>query len=462
MIYNENTVISSLQQSAYDALDMMFKEYQSKNPLFKYDFRFGSNYDEYTDTDTFNIVMQTGNINLLPAHYTNIEIDGHSIPYIPFAGTVEIALSIINPVSVKTINNVPFAVNQEAQIDYNLDNQSNENYGVNYDIELADEISENKIQDTARLLEGLVLFLHRKGIKVNNFEFTFIPDMPLISGELQIGEYRLLEDMFISCKFQDTTYFDIDSGENTEVYFKLDGNWEKLYQVVDFSFTYGAVDTDFPVSPKVLTQNIQNQLLVEGTISTPAINNLGANKKLVEYFDLAQIEKLQNVEMKFTRNGKDWKKTKVNIKVLDKPSNIDTFGTTVYSLKVIDPITDLSQEEIEPPQPEDRFWHTVWVGNAPLSFDNTTFLVQGLDNSYPTRITGTATLWDSDHPEEEPEGYTEWNETELPIDETIGDGSSIWWRIKLYLVGGSLCCEPSHSGSYDDYAGSITKIEQYY
>ena len=171
--------------------------------------------------------------------------------------------------------------------------------------------------------------------------------MPVITGQIEIGEYRLVEDLFVSCKFQDVSYFDIDSGENVEVYFKLDDEWEKMYQVVDFSFTYGAVDTDFPVSPKVLTQNIQNQLLIEGNISTPAISNLGANKKLVDYFDLGQIEKLQNVEMKFTRNGKDWKKTKVNIKVLDKPSNIDVFGTTIYSLRVIEPIRDYNSEDDE-------------------------------------------------------------------------------------------------------------------
>ena len=340
-MYTVNTVISSLSQSLYTGVDNILKEYQQLNPSFKYDLRYGSNYDEYTDTDTFNIVMQVGTINRLPAHYTNIEMDGHTIPYLPFAGTVDIALSILNPVSVHYTNEVPFNNIQDAQIDYNLDNQSEENYGENYDVGLLDEVSADKVQSSTRLLEGLSLFMYRKGIRVNNYEFTLLPDLPIITGEVQIGEFRLLEDMFISCKFQDTTYFDIDSGENTEVYFKLDGNWEKLYQVVDFSFTYGAVDTDFPVSPKVLTQNIQNQLLVEGSISTPAINNLGANKKLVEYFDLGQIEKLQNVEMKFTRNGKDWKKTKVNIKVLDKPANIDTFGTTIYAIKVVDPITDL-------------------------------------------------------------------------------------------------------------------------
>lgn len=343
-MYSINTVISSLTQSLYDSVDNLLKEYKQSNPLFKYELRYGTNYDEYTDEDTFNIVMQVGTINRLPAHYTNIEVDGHNIPYLPFAGTVDIALSIINPIAVHYANEVPFSTIQDSQIDYNLNNQSEENYGENYDMGLLDDVSADKIQSSTRLLEGFALFMYRKGIKMNNYEFTFIPDLPIITGEVQIGKFRLLEDLFISCKFQDTSFFDIDSGENTEVYFKLDDKWEKLYQVVDFSFTYGAVDTDFPVSPKVLTQNIQNQLLIEGSISTPAINNLGANKKLVEYFDLGQIENLQNVEMKFTRNGKDWKHTVVNIKVLDKPSNIDTFGSTIYSIKVIEPITDLGSD----------------------------------------------------------------------------------------------------------------------
>lgn len=343
-MYSVNTIISSLSQSIYSTVDKILKEYQALNPRFKYDLRYASNYNEYTDTDTFNIIMQVGTINRLPAHYTDVELDGQTIPCLPFAGTVDVALSIINPVAVKYTNDVPFTTVQETQIDYNLDNQENTNFGENYDLGLLDEMSENKVQDTVRLLEGLSLFLYRKGVKTNNFELTLLPDLPLISGELEVGEFRLVEDLFIACKFQDTSYFDIDSGENTQCYFKLDGNWEKLYQIVDFSFTYGAVDTDFPVSPKVLTQNIQNQLLIEGSISTPAINNLGANKKIVELFDLGEIEKLQNVEMKFTRNGKDWKKTKVNIKVLDKPANIDTFGSMVISLRVIDPITNLESD----------------------------------------------------------------------------------------------------------------------
>ena len=128
-MYSINTIISSLTQSLYDGVDNLLKEYQQVNPSFKYELRFGSNYDEYTDKDVFNIVMQVGTINRLPAHYTNVELDGHSIPYLPFAGTVDVALSILNPVAVHYTDEIPLNQIQDSQIDYNLDNQSPENHG---------------------------------------------------------------------------------------------------------------------------------------------------------------------------------------------------------------------------------------------------------------------------------------------------------------------------------------------
>ena len=103
MIKTTNTLITSLSESIYDCVNLMLKEYQDLNPSFKYKLSFATNYDTEVQEDVFDIVLQIGTIDRVPAHYSKIGEKSELI----FAGITDIALSILNPVSLKYTHNLP-------------------------------------------------------------------------------------------------------------------------------------------------------------------------------------------------------------------------------------------------------------------------------------------------------------------------------------------------------------------
>lgn len=340
---SKNPLQSSLTQSAYKVMDNLFKDYQKENPSFKYQLSYGTNYDTNCPDDTFSISMELGTINRVPAHYTDMPTGEEIL----FAGTTQISLSIVNPVAVSYLDELPLTYNTtDNEITDNLYDQSEQNGLQTNNDAILDEESSLKIQDTVRLLEGLSLFIYRKDLSSNNFKFTFLSDLPLITGEFERGKFRLTEALFITCKFQNDSVFNISSGENVKLLFNFgDTNspdWKEYYGLFDFTFSYGAVDKNYPLANRVAIQNNINQMELKLTISSPAITNVGANKEILDRIYSLDISLLQNVEIMFTEdNGITWKHTRVNITSLDYPRNINSFGTHVYVLHILDKIEQL-------------------------------------------------------------------------------------------------------------------------
>ena len=340
MIRYNNTLITSLSESLYDCVNALLKEYQELNPSFKYNLSFATNYDTDVPEDVFDIVMQIGSIDRVPAHYINLGEREEMI----FAGITDIALSVLNPVSLKYTNNLPLTQLQNKTLSNDFTNQSSTNVGQSEDYPELDEETLDKIEDSARLLEGLSTFMYRKSVIVNDYEFTIMTDLPQMSGEFEYGVYRLTEEIFAGVKFQKINDFKITSGENIKLMFNFgtDDNpdWQEFYALNDFLFSYGMTDVKYPVSPKALVQNANNQMQLQLTISAPAITSIGANKKLIELMESGLLQKTNFLNMKYSEdNGKTWKKTRVNINSLDYPRNINAFGTHIYTLFVLDPIT---------------------------------------------------------------------------------------------------------------------------
>ena len=339
MIKTLNPMISSLSQSICDCVETLLKEFQSIEPKFKYRLSYATDYDEDTPKDTFDIVLQIGAIDRLPTHYTQL---GNKTSLL-FAGITDVALSVINPVSISYTNNIPLTevVQRSFTDDYSDNNESNYLKGETFDY--LNEETLNKIQDDARMLEALSMFMYRKGMISNDFELTFTTNIPAITGQLDYNVYRLTEEIFIKCKFQQISDFYVASGENVKVQFNVGTDsqpkWLEFYNIVDFSFGFSSVDQTYPQSPKALVQNQINQLESKLTITSPSIINIGANKYFAECFEKGELEKLQFLTMRYSEdNGKTWKKTKITINSLEYPRNIDTFGSFIFILSVLEPI----------------------------------------------------------------------------------------------------------------------------
>lgn len=336
MINFNNPILSSLTQATYDMVNNLLKEYQELNPLFKYKLYYGTNYDELAEEDEFGIFMDIGPIQRIPSHYVNIK----NVDSLLFAGTTTLSFNIINPVSTRYTNNVDLTLIEDKEFTNDFLDQDSSNFGSGLEEEVFDELTLGKIQESIRLLEGLSLYMYRKGIIQNNFEFTLIPDIPVIAGQYEQGLFRLVEEISCDLKFQDKTTFNVISGENCLLYFKLNNKWEQFYSIIDFSFGFGAVDTTYPKSPFAVTQNIINQGELSLEFSAPAITNIGANKILRDYILSCDLSKIQNLQIKYSEdNGVTWKTTKVNITGFAEPKNINVFTSQVYTLHVLEPIT---------------------------------------------------------------------------------------------------------------------------
>lgn len=336
-----NPVISSLQQSICDCVENLLNEYQSIEPDFKYVLSYGSNFDTDCEMDTFNINLAIGSIDRVPTHYTKFR----SMDTILFAGNVDVGLSVLCPVALTYKDDVALSTNKEQELTDNFMNQSDTNIGYYDEQEEIDEISVGKIENTVRLMEGLSMFMYRKNMEVNDFSLTFITDMPLLTGVYENREYRFMEDLFISCKFKQLGVFNLTSGEDIELYFgfkKENGNeltWEKFEALTDFSFSYGGVPLNYPVSPKPFVQTAVNQTDLSLAISCPAITNVGANKRLLDAIEMGKIEDFQSLPLKYSEDcGKTWKQTICSVMSLDYPRNINAFGTNIYNLKILEPI----------------------------------------------------------------------------------------------------------------------------
>lgn len=340
MIRTINPFISSLSDSIYDCVDLLLKQYQDLNPSFKYNLSFATNYDTDVPEDVFDIVLQIGTIDRVPAHYSRVD----NVEDLIFAGITDISLSVLNPVSIRYTDNVDLTFIQNKTLSNNFKDQSMTNVGESADAPIIDEETLNKIEDTVRLLEGLSTFMYRKSIIINGFEFTIMTDLPQVTGELDYSVYRITEEIYAGVKFQKLGKFNISSGENIQLFFNFgteaNPDWQEFYALNDFLFSYGMIDVKYPVSPKALVQDANNQLQLQLTISAPAITNVGANKTLVDLLEAGQLYKTNYIPMKYTEdNGKTWKQTIVNINSLDYPRNINAFGTHIYTLFILNPIT---------------------------------------------------------------------------------------------------------------------------
>ena len=339
MINTINPLISSLSQSICDCVETLLEEFKSIEPSFNYRLSFATDYDDATPNNVFDIVLQIGAIDRLPTHYTKV---GEKTSIL-FAGITDVGLSIVAPIAKTYSNNVQLTeiTQQEISPDFLDTKQSNYLSGDNdfvFDTETLD-----KIQNTSRLLEALSMFMYRKGMVSNDFELTFTTNIPEITGQLEYGIYRLVEEIYIKCKFQQISDFYVSSGENVMVKFNVgtdeNPNWLNYYNIVDFSFGFSAVDQSYPVSPRAIVQNQINQLESKLTISSPAVINIGASKYFSECFEKGQLERLQFITMRYSEdNGKTWKETQVNVNTLEYPRNVDTFGSFVFTLSILKPI----------------------------------------------------------------------------------------------------------------------------
>lgn len=339
MIKYNNTLITSLSESVYDCVNKLLEEYQSLNPSFKYNLSFATNYDTNCEPDVFDVVLQLGTIERVPAHFVKVGEKEEMI----FAGITDIVLSVLNPVSMKYTENLPFTQLQSKTLSEDYSNQTFANVGQSEDFPIVDDETLNKIEDTVRLLEGLSTFMYRKSLIVNDYEFTIMTDLPQVTGEFDYGVYRITEEIYAGVKFQKVGDFQITSGENVKLMFDFgteeNPQWEEFYALNDFLFAYGMTDNKYPVSPKALVQNANNQMQIQITISAPAFTKIGANKRLLEWLETGQLQKTNFIRMKYSEdNGLTWKKTRVNINSLDYPRNINAFGTHIYTLFVLDPI----------------------------------------------------------------------------------------------------------------------------
>ena len=339
MIKYNNTLITSLSESIYDCVDKLLEEYQSLNPSFKYKLSFATNYDTDCEEDVFDIVMQLGTIERVPAHFSTVGEREEMV----FAGITDLVLSVLNPISMKYTNNLPLTQIQNKTLTDDYSNQSYANVGKSEDFPIVDDETLNKIEDSVRLLEGLSTFMYRKSLIVNDYEFTIMTDLPQVNGEFDYGVYRITEEIYAGIKFQKINDFQISSGENIKLMFDFGTedkpDWQEFYALNDFLFAYGMTDNKYPVSPKALVQNANNQMQLQLTISAPAFTKIGANKKLIDLMEAGLLQKTNFIRIKYSEdNGVTWKKTRVNINSLDFPRNINAFGTHIYTLFVLDPI----------------------------------------------------------------------------------------------------------------------------
>ena len=340
MLNTNNPILNSFSQASYELVTNLLEEYRELNPSFKYKLYFGSNYNEECNDDEFGIYLEIGTLDKIPAHYTNI----NGVDTLLFAGTTTFYFNVVNPISTQYLNEPTLSYLHNVELTDDFLNQAQENTTYGEEDVVLDDMTVGKIQDSVRLLEGLSLFLQRKCLVFNNFEFTLVPDIPIIVSEFEEGLFRLVEEINVPVKYQDISTFYIDSGESCRVLFNFGTDeqpkWEELYGLVDFSFSYGAQDNTFAQVPHTLVQNILNQMDFNFQASTVAISNMGANKKIKELVYSCDISALQDVPMKFTEdNGRTWKKTVVNIKTMTLPKNINLFGSNVYLLQVLEPIT---------------------------------------------------------------------------------------------------------------------------
>lgn len=346
MIKVLNPVISNLAQSINNCVKLLLNEFQEVEPKFNYKLFYSNDYDYEFDRNTFNIILSVGDVNRIPCHYESVGIDESLL----VAGSVDINLSIINPVAKEYKDNIPLSDLKEDQITYDyLDDENNPNT-LNYSSEDEDgeffgftDEENAKVQEGVRILEALSMFMYRRMMKVDDFEFTFNSNIPTITGEMDSLGYRLTEAIYIDCKFQQTTTYRLASGEDVELFIKFNDGldvFDKAYCLSSFNLNFSTVDDTYPLTPKVMVQNQLNQMSASLDIAFPAIVNIGAQKKLVDYFESANINALQNVVFRYTEDGgKTYKETTGNFSNLSYPRAIDQFGTFATSIILTSPIT---------------------------------------------------------------------------------------------------------------------------
>lgn len=349
MLNTENTTNYSLSQSIYNLIENILNEYSVLQPEFKYKLYFGTNIDseEIVDNDVFSIVLYLGSVEKLPTYYE--EING--VYQLLYAGYIDVALSIINPISLEYTEEARIHILNEINLNDNFSIQDNSNMNNFEGENILSTNDMTKIEVGTRLLEGLSVFMTRKNVNVDNFKFSIRADNPLITGQFDIGRYRLTENLAFMCKFalQNDLGKSLFDGEELKVWLDIPvlengslvhkGNWTKLYSVLEMSVDSSAVTKDYPIAGSTTIKSIANQMTRICTISAPELD-LGASKDLKELVLNGELDKLQDIKVKYY-DGKKYRQFNAVVMIDTRPISIDKFSSLSISLNITTDIIEV-------------------------------------------------------------------------------------------------------------------------
>lgn len=334
---------SSLLQSSYEFIEQCLENFKSIQPEFDYTLFYGTNLDNELvyENDKFNIVLYTGVVDKIPSHF--MEVNG--VNQILYAGYLDITLSVVCPISLEYTDDLNIYSQKSKEYNDNFLDVNDTNYGDSNLLSINDT---NKIQLGTRLLEQLSLFLTRRNIEINNFDFSMRCDMPIIDSQVDVGVYRLVQSLTPMLKFVwlndlgKATY----SGEKEKVYITFKNSDYSDYETQEYEI-FGVLETseittlikkDYPIYNQTTINSIGNHY--SRGFSVQCIDlDLGAIQRLNEFKNSGNIKRLQDVKVRLYDGKKNWSFYAVIDNVI-KSSNLDRFSSKSISFTVVSEILE--------------------------------------------------------------------------------------------------------------------------